>query len=45
VPAHFLANDFGVAPKSNCNLDEIKDLPTAAKNKSRNIMLEKVTVK
>jgi len=34
VPAHFLANDFGVVPKSNCNLDEMKGLPTAAKNNS-----------
>jgi len=35
VPASFLAVEFGVTPKSNCNLDEMKGLPTRAKNNSQ----------
>jgi hypothetical protein len=35
VPASFLAGKFGVFPKSNCHLDEMKGLPTGAKNNSQ----------
>jgi hypothetical protein len=35
VPARFLADEFGVAAKSNCHLDEMKVLPTGAKNNSQ----------
>ena len=35
VPASFLVDEFGVAPKSNCHLDEMKVLSTRAKNNSQ----------
>jgi hypothetical protein len=35
VPASFLADEVGVAPNSNCHLDEMKGLPTGAKENSQ----------
>jgi len=41
LPASFIADEFGVAPKSNCHLDEMKGLPTGAKNNSQKTLFWK----